>query len=107
MRSGRVRTEGPLDEREKREWDERLARRDEAQVEVSQFAEHHCRARSGKSKAMWLSEWHFEQRIFDIINDSLPERYKTKLHHRSYREGASKEGKALAEFRREWGPRGR
>jgi len=49
---------------------------------------------------MWLLEWHFEQRIFDIINDSLPERYKAKLRNRSYREGASKEGEALEEFRR-------
>jgi hypothetical protein len=42
---------------------------------------------------MWLSEWHFEQRIFDIINDSLPDRYKTKLENRSYREGASVEAR--------------
>lgn len=49
---------------------------------------------------MWLSEWHFEQRIFDIINDSLPDRYKAKLENRSYREGASVEGKTLEEFRR-------
>jgi hypothetical protein len=107
MRSGRVRTEGPLDEREKREWDERLARRAEAQAEVSQFAENHRRARTGKSKATWLSEWHFEQRIFDIINDSLPARYKATLQDRSHRAGASKEGKALEEFRRTMGSRGR
>ena len=47
---------------------------------------------------MWQLEWHFEQRIFDIINDSLPARYKAKLENRSYAEGASREGKALAEF---------
>ena len=47
---------------------------------------------------LWLAEWHFEQRIFDIINDSFPPRYTAKLENRSYAEGASKEGKTLAEF---------
>ena len=56
---------------------------------------------------MWLREWHFEQRIFDIINDSLPDRYKAKLEDRSYRDEASKEGKALEEFRRQSGSRRR
>jgi len=49
---------------------------------------------------MWLEELHFEQRIFDIINDSMPPRYKVKLKNRSWAEGASREGKALEEFRR-------
>lgn len=101
MRTGHVRTDGPLDEREKRDWDERLARRAAAQEEVNAFAERYRRARSKKWKAMWLLEWHFEQKIFDLINDSLPERYKAKLENRSYREGASKEGKALEEFKRQ------
>ena len=100
MRTGHVRTEGPLDEREKRDWDWRLARRDEAQAEVNLFAEKYSRARAKQSRAVWLFEWHLEQRIFDIINDSLPERYKAKLENRSYREGASTEGEALEEYRR-------
>lgn len=50
---------------------------------------------------MWRLEWHFEQRIFDIINDSLPPRYKAKLENRAHAEGASKEGKALEEFARD------
>jgi hypothetical protein len=33
--------------------------------------------------------------MFDIINDRMPERYKRKLENRSYREGASVEGKTL------------
>lgn len=107
MRTGRVRTDGPLDAREKREWDQRLVRRDEAQAEVRQFAENYRRARALKSKAMWLSEWHFEQRIFDIINDSLPDRYKAKLEDRSYHDGASKEDKTLEEFRKQMGRRKR
>lgn len=101
MRSGGVRTEGPLDDREKRQWDERLARRAEAQAEVNAFADRYRKARSKKWKTMWRLEWHFEQRIFDIINDSLPERYKAKLENRSYAEGASREGKALEEFARD------
>jgi hypothetical protein len=98
MRSGKVRTDGPLDEREKRSWDERLARRAEAQQEVNAFAEEFRKARSPKCKIRWRLEWHFEQRIFDIINDSLPKRYKAKLENRSFAEGASREGEALKEF---------
>ena len=100
MYTGHVHTAGPIDEREKRDWDKRLARRAEAQGEVNAFAESYRKARTAKSKAMWLSEWHFEQRIFDLINDSLPDRYKAKLQNRSYRDGASVEGKTLEEFRR-------
>ena len=112
MRTGHVRNDGPLDEREKRSWDERLARRAEAQAEVDMFAEKYRKARTKKWKTLWLAEWHFEQRIFDIINDSFPARYKAKLENRSYREGASHEGKTLQEFvddrkrpksRRKWG----
>ena len=101
MRSGHVTTEGPLDELEKKAWDQRLARRDEAQAEVSVFAHKHRCARSDKAKTVWRLEWHFEQRIFDIINDSLPRRYKATLNNRSYAEGASRAGKALEEFRRD------
>ena len=98
MHTGHVRTEGPLDAHEKRSWDERLARRAEAQSEVNAFAERHRRSRSARYKQLWLDEWHFEQRIFDLINDSFPKRYKAKLQNRSYAEGASIEGKTLAEF---------
>lgn len=101
MHTGHVKTEGPLDEREKRKWDERLARRAEAQVEVNAFAAKYRKARSHKARIMWRLEWHFEQRIFDILNDSLPERYKVKLENRSYTEGASKEGKTLEEMVRD------
>lgn len=101
MRTGHVRTEGPLDEREKRSWDERIARRAEAQVEVNYFAEQYRRTRSEKRKFMWRLDWHFEQRIFDIINDSFPQRYKAKLENRSHAEGASREGKALQELARD------
>ena len=100
MRTGHVRTDGPLDEREKQDWDKRIRRRAEAQEEVNAFADRYHKTRSAKNKEMWLAEWHFEQRIFDLINDGLPDRYKAKLENRSFREGASKEGKTLEEFRR-------
>jgi len=101
MRTGHVRTEGPLDEREKKEWDIRIARRATAQDEVNYYSDKFRRARSAEQRKMWLEEWHFEQRIFDIINDALPQRYKAKLENRSWADGASREGKALEEFRRE------
>ncbi|MEJ6012122.1 DUF5681 domain-containing protein [Novosphingobium aquae] len=101
MRTGHVRTEGPLDEREKKDWEKRIARRAEAQDEVNAFAEKWRKARGEKQKEFWLAEWHFEQRIFDIINDGMPERYKVKLQNRSWAKGASREGKALEEFRRD------
>lgn len=100
LRTGDVRTEGPLDEREKKDWDRRLARRAEAQEEVNAFAERRRKARSPEQKQRWLDELHFEQRIFDIINDAMPTRYKVKLQNRSWAEGASREGKALEAFRR-------
>jgi len=105
MRTGHVRTEGPLDEREKLEWKKRLKRRDEAQEEVNLCAENYRKARSSNMRAHWLQEWHVEQRIFDIINDAMPDRYKAKLENRSYRDGASREGKALEEFRKSMGKR--
>lgn len=98
FRTGAVRTEGPLDELEKAEWDKRLHRRDEAQDLVTEYAGKHRRSRDEKSKAFWLAEWHFEQRIFDIINDALPARYKAKLRDRSYYADASREGEALKQY---------
>lgn len=98
FRTGEVRTEGPLDEREKQHYDKRIDRRAEAQEEVSYFAKRHQRAKSEEEKSRWLEEWHYEQRIFDIINDSMPQRYKLKLEQRSYHPQASREGKTLREF---------
>ena len=101
LRTGDVRTEGPMDEREKEAWDEREARRNVAQDEVRSYAQKHRNARSPHMKALWLREWHFEQKVFDLINDSMPKRYKAKLEHRSFAEGASREGKTLDAYRAE------
>jgi hypothetical protein len=100
LRTGEFRIEGPADAHEKARYDEMIARRAEAQTEVSDYAGRYRRSRAGKHKTWWLKEWLFEQRIFDIINDSLPKRYKLKLENRSYAEGASREGKTLEEVRK-------
>lgn len=98
MRTGEVRTEGPMSAEEKASYDERIARRTEAQEEVSEYARLYRRARDPRRKAWWLDGWHFEQRIFDLINDSFPKRYQVKLIDRSYQPGASREGHALQEM---------
>lgn len=99
--NGNVRILGPQTKEQKAQLDQALVRRSEAQDNVSDYAERHKRSRSEEQRAQWLDEWHFEQRIFDIINDMVPGRYKAKLQDRSRAEGASKEGKALAELRRD------
>ncbi len=96
--NGSVRFLGPQTKEQKAHYDKATARRIEAQEEVSYFAEKYRKARSEKSKAMWLEEWHWEQRMFDIINDAMPERYKMKLKDRSYRDGASRAGETMKEF---------
>lgn len=97
--TGDVAIQGPQTKEQKARFEEALRRRGEAQEEVTYFAEKHRRARDAKMKARWLAEWHFEQRMFDIINEVLPKRYQAKLEHRSYAEGASRAGQALEELR--------
>ena len=97
MRNGTVSTEDPLDEREKAVWDQFLVRRAEAQEEVSYFADRYRRARSDQYKTRWLEDWHWEQRMFDIINDRMPPRYKSTLENRSRAPGVLREGQAPKE----------
>ncbi len=101
VKTGGVAYEGPQTKEQKARFDEAIERRAQAQEEVLFFAAKYCRARNPKAKALMLREWHFEQRMFDIINDILPKRHKMKLESRSYAEGASREGKALEELRRD------
>lgn len=96
---GGVSIKGPQTKEQKQRLDHALERRAEAQEEVNYFADKYRKARSEKIKARYLDDWHWEQRMFDIINDSVPPRYKAELENRSYREGASREGKALKELR--------
>lgn len=97
--NGGVKILGPQTKEQKERLEEALERRAQAQEDVNFFADKYHRARSGERKAKWLEEWHWEQRMFDILNEIIPGRYKSKLENRSYREGASREGKALAEMR--------
>lgn len=101
MRTGHVRTHGPMDEQEKKQWDKRIERRAQAQEEVNYFVNLYKKARTEERKARWLEDWHFEQKIFDLINDFLPDNYKMKLENRSYAQGATREGDMLKKWRRE------
>lgn len=93
--TGNVEIEGPLTREQRDQLEQILLRRDEAQAVVSEMAEKYRKTRSARWKAIYLDEWHWEQRMFDVINDAVPKRYKAKLADRSYREGASCEGQAL------------
>lgn len=95
--TGDVKFFGPKTKEEKQRLEEILARRDQAQEEVNYFAEKLRQARSPKWKAFYLEELHWEQRMFDLVNDAVGPRYKAKLEHRSYAEGASREGETLKE----------
>lgn len=94
-RTGTVRIEGPLSSEDKVKWDRFLARRAEAQEEVSYCATEYDKTRSPRMKEHLLQDWIAEQYIFDAINDAMPERYKAKLENRTYLKGASREGQAL------------
>lgn len=96
---GSVTFKGPVTKEQRDRLDEALRRRDEAQREVNDLAGKYPRTRSAKLKAFYLEEWHWEQRMFDIINDAVSDRYKARLENRSYRDGASREGTALDELR--------
>lgn len=100
VNTGAVNYEGPQTKEQKARFDQAVERRAQAQEDVTYFAEKHRRSRSEAIKAQMLDEWHFEQRMFDIINDILPGRHKAKLENRSYAGGASREGKALEELRK-------
>ena len=100
VKTGYVNYEGPQTKEQKARFDEAVERRAQAQEEVTYFADKYRGSRSEAVKARVLDEWHFEQRMFDRINDLLPKRHKTKLENRSYAQGASREGNALEELRR-------
>jgi hypothetical protein len=93
--TGIAQVHGPFTPEQKRHLDDRIARRAEAQSEVSQYAADRRSESDPRMKAILLDHQHHEQRIFDIINDQLPERYQTKLTNRSYEKGASMPGDGL------------
>lgn len=96
--TGGVKIAGPQTKEQREQLDACIERRSEAQEEVSYFAEKYRRSRSEKMQRIHLDNWHWEQRMFDVINDLLPNRYKTELKDRSYHADASRAGKTLAEF---------
>jgi hypothetical protein len=98
--TGEVKIMGPKTKEQKERNDLSIARRDIAQQDVTYYARRYRRARNSEVKAWYLEEWHWEQRMFDIINDAIGPRYKAKLKDRSYAEGASREGKTLDEIMR-------
>jgi len=98
FRNGGVKILGPLNEDEKPEWDKWIERRDDAQIEVSEFAALYRKARKPEQKAQWLELWHTEQLLFDMINERLGGRYRVELKDRSYASGASQPGKPVSEY---------
>lgn len=110
--TGDVRILGPQTKEQKTHYDKARERRIEAQENVTYFADKYRKSRSAERKEQYLEEWHWEQRMFDIINDAMPERYKMRLEDRSYRESASRAGETMKEFakdrkkppeQRQWG----
>ena len=96
--TGDVKFAGPLTKEARDRLDQALKRRADAQEEVTYFAEKYRETSDEQLKARYLEDWHWEQRMFDIINDTVSERYKVKLENRSYKKGASRSGKALVEL---------
>lgn len=97
---GTIEFEGPVDEKQKQFWDERFERMTHSQESVTYLADKYRKARDPKRKEFWRQELLYEQRLFDLLNDSLPKKHKRKLVNRSYAPDASREGKTLDEFRR-------
>lgn len=98
--TGDVKFAGPLTKEARDRLDHALARRAEAQDNVDYYADQYRTLPDDHPlRPRYLDEWHWEQRMFDIINDTVSERYKIKLENRSYKEGASRSGKALDELR--------
>lgn len=83
MQTGEIRVEGPVDEHGKVRFDALLKRRAEAQTEVTYYAGLLRREKDPSRRACYLYEWNDEQRLFDIINDAMPARYKSALKNRS------------------------
>lgn len=90
--TGAVRCEGPMTKEAKQRLDRALEVRDEAQDEVSYWAERYRRSRKDNSRQHCLEMWHLDQKLFDTINEALPPRYRAKLKDRSHAEGATRKG---------------
>mgnify|MGYP006898271337 CR=1 FL=1 len=99
LRTATVHVNGPVTPEDKFHWDAKLQRRDEAQAEVTFYSGLHHAEENPERKERLLDDWHFEQRMFDMINDNLPRRYRKTLENRSWAAGASRPGSLK---RRDW-----
>ena len=79
-REGTFRIAGPITKEEKARWDNFISRRDEAQAEVLECTR--LESEDPRYARQYRDTRLFEQRIFDIINEKLPERYQAKLEGR-------------------------
>jgi len=84
-RAGTFRIAGPMTKEEKARWDKLLDRRADSQEEVNYYRQ--MIAEEPDRAKFWKEQLLFEQRIFDIINEKLPERYQAKLEGRFYGNG--------------------
>lgn len=84
-RNGTFRIAGPMTKEEKARWDKLLERRSDSQEEVNYFRQ--MMAEEPERASFWREQLLFEQRIFGLINDKLPERYQAKLDGRLYDSG--------------------
>jgi hypothetical protein len=86
-RKGTFRIAGPITKEEKARWDTLIERREDAQEEVTYFRQ--MMVEEPDRLEFWREQLMFEQRIFDIINEKLPERYQAKLEGRIYGDGGT------------------
>jgi hypothetical protein len=80
FRTGAVRMAGPVTKEEKAAWDKLIARRDDSQAEVIECAR--LETEDPEHAKFYRDDRLFEQKIFDMLNEKLPERYQTKLEGR-------------------------
>jgi len=79
-RAGTFHIAGPITKEEKARWDRLLERRADSQEEVNYYRQ--MMAEEPDRAEFWREQLIFEQRIFDMINEKLPERYQAKLEGR-------------------------
>jgi uncharacterized protein DUF5681 len=89
-RKATLRIAGPMTKEEKARWDKLLARRDDSQEEVMYYRQ--LMAEEPARADFWREQLMFEQRIFDIINEQMPERYQATLKGRAYGSGQNDGG---------------
>lgn len=101
-RNADVRYAGPMTPEEKEIWDRMLEFRAEEQRFVTFWARQYRKtgADDVDEKERVLGMWHSSQRLYDRINDPLPERYRRSLNNRSSAAGATKPGEFTDRGRR-------